>query len=431
MLNEETNQLLTRVGPGTPMGDLLRRYWMPIAGVAEFDADNTHRAVRLFGEDLVLYRDKSGTFGLVDRHCPHRRADLAYGFVEKCGLRCHYHGWLFNEKGKCLEQPYEEMAAPVGRFKDKVTLKSYPVEALAGMIWAYLGPAPAPLVPNWEPFNWKNGFVQVAIAEVPCNWLQCQENSIDPVHFEWMHMNWGRRLHSPNSAHGPKHLQVGFDEFEFGLIYRRMREDTDENHPMWTVGRVCLWPNGFFLGDHFEWRVPIDDEHTLSIAWIFDRVPNEQEPFVQENIPAWRSPIKDPTSGRWITTHVMNQDFIAWVGQGTIADRTKEHLGRSDRGVVMLRKRLMQDLKAISEARDPSGLIRDSSRNAAIELPIADRALLKEGLPAKLLAAHPIYGRHQERFVFQAGQPLSIWHAYREAMGLEPNTPLEAHVNPI
>jgi 5,5'-dehydrodivanillate O-demethylase len=126
----------------------------------------------------------------------------------------------------------------------------------------------------------------------------------------------GRRMHSPDSAHGPKHLRVAFDEFEYGLVYRRMREDTDEHHPMWTVGRVCLWPNGFFLGDHFEWRVPIDDEHTLSIAWMFDRVPNEQEPFVQDNIPTWRAPIKDPGSGRWITSHVMNQDFVAWVGTG-------------------------------------------------------------------------------------------------------------------
>jgi 5,5'-dehydrodivanillate O-demethylase len=133
----------------------------------------------------------------------------------------------------------------------------------------------------------------------------------------------------------------------------------------------------------FSWaiisrRVPIDDEHTLGIAWIFDRVPNEQESFVQDSIPAWRSPIRDPSSGRWITSHVMNQDFIAWVGQGTIADRTKEHLGRSDRGVVMLRKRLMNDLRAISEGRDPSGLARDLSLDVGIELPIADRQLLKE-----------------------------------------------------
>jgi 5,5'-dehydrodivanillate O-demethylase len=127
----------------------------------------------------------------------------------------------------------------------------------------------------------------------------------------------------------------------------------------------------------------------------------------------------------------MNQDFVAWVGQGTIADRTQEHLGKSDRGVVMLRKRLMSDLKAIAEGREPSGLIRDPSLNRAVELPIADRALLKNGLPAKELAAHPIYGRHQDRFVFQAGQPLSIWHAYRKAMGLDPSTPFEANVNPL
>ena len=148
--------------------------------------------------------------------------------------------------------------------------------------------------------------------------------------------------------------------------------------------------------------MPIDDEHTLSIAWIFDRVPNEQELACRKkSIPAWRSPIKDPlNSGQWIASHVMNQDFIAWVGQGTIADRTKEHLGRSDRGVVMLRKRLMSDLKAIADGTDPSGLIRDAEMNKTVELPIADRALLKDGLPAKQLAAHPIYGRHQERFVF-------------------------------
>ena len=122
MLNEETNQLLTRVGPGTPMGNLLRRHWMPVAGVAEFDAQNTHRPVRLLGEDLVLYRDKSGTFGLVDRHCPHRRADLAFGFVENCGLRCHYHGWLFNEHGKCLESnPTRRSRHPPVASKDKVS----------------------------------------------------------------------------------------------------------------------------------------------------------------------------------------------------------------------------------------------------------------------------------------------------------------------
>ena len=100
------------------------------------------------GEDLVLYRDLGGRYGLVERQCPHRRADLAYGFVEECGLRCHYHGWLYDETGRCTAQPYEDIAHPEARLKDKVRLKAYPVQALGGLLWAYLGPQPAPLVPN-------------------------------------------------------------------------------------------------------------------------------------------------------------------------------------------------------------------------------------------------------------------------------------------
>src|SRR5215472_19354497 len=110
------------------MGGLLRRCWQPIAAVAELE-DRPVKAVRLLGEDLALYRDRGGRYGLVDRHCPHRRADLTYGFTEECGLRCNYHGWLWDETGHCLHQPFEETAHPEGRFKDKVRIKAYPVEA--------------------------------------------------------------------------------------------------------------------------------------------------------------------------------------------------------------------------------------------------------------------------------------------------------------
>jgi 5,5'-dehydrodivanillate O-demethylase oxygenase subunit len=418
MLGKEANERLTKVGPGTDMGELMRRYWMPIAGVSEFNQGNPIRPIRLLGEDLVLYRDKSGTLGLIDKHCPHRRGDLTYGFVENCGLRCNYHGWLFKEDGACIEQPYEDTANPKANFKDKITIKSYPVEVKAGLIWAYMGPLPAPLLPNWEPFAWTNGFVQIAIAEVPCNWLQCQENSIDPVHFEWMHVNWSRRQMSPDSEHGPKHLQVAFEEFEHGFVYKRQRDDLPRDHPMWTVGRVCLWPNGFFLGDHFEWRVPIDDENTLSIAWMFGRVPREAEPYVQHEIPTWRSEIVDPKTGRWISTHVMNQDFIAWVGQGTVADRTQEHLGTSDRGIVQLRKRYVSEMAAIAEGRDPKGVIRDPTANACVRLPIADREILVDGLPLEEMRRHPAYGPSLDAFVWQAGQPPEVWLQYRRAMGL-------------
>ena len=194
MLTEERNQVLTRVGAGTPMGILMRRYWHPIAAVSELD-DNPVKPVRLMGEDLVLYRDRAGTLGLLDRKCAHRRADLSYGYVEDCGLRCNYHGWRYDERGRCIQQPYEERVDPDAKVRKSIRLKWYRVEAKAGLVWAHLGPEPAPLVPTWEPFTWKNGFVQIVFAEIPCNWFQCQENSIDPVHFEWMHDNWGH--HAP------------------------------------------------------------------------------------------------------------------------------------------------------------------------------------------------------------------------------------------
>ena len=142
--------------------------------------------MRLLGEDLVLYKDLGGHWGLVDRHCPHRRADLSYGYVEACGLRCNYHGWLYDQAGRCLAQPYEDVAHPEARLNDEIRIKAYPVaegRAALGLSRARA----APLVPDWEFFSWPNGFRQIVNAEIPCNWFQCQENSIDPVHFEWMH----------------------------------------------------------------------------------------------------------------------------------------------------------------------------------------------------------------------------------------------------
>ena len=420
MLEQAKNELVTRVGRGTPMGDLLRRYWMPIAGVSELAA-NPIKAVRLMGEDLVLYRDLSGTYGLVDRHCPHRRADLAYGFVENCGLRCNYHGWQFAADGACIEQPFEDVANPDARYRDKVRITAYPVEAKAGLLWAYLGPQPAPLVPNYEPFTWQHGFKQIVISEVPCNWLQGQENSIDPVHFEWMHRNWSVRLRGEKGPYAPRHMKLAFDEFEHGFVYRRVTEDTNESDLLWTIGRTCLWPNALYTGDHFEWRVPIDDENMLSVTWHFARVPKEQEPYVQETIPTWHGPIKDELTGKWITTHVMNQDFVAWLGQGKISDRWNEHLGSSDRGVIMVRKRFLEDLERVARGEDPKAIVRDPKANECISLPVANRRSLVEGLTRAELDAHPFAGFRL--YPFQAGQPDEVRRAYEEAMGFNDPPP--------
>lgn len=416
-MNEEQNRRLTQVGQGTPMGEVLRRHWMPIAGVSELD-ENPIKPMRLLGENLVLYRDLSGNHGLVERACAHRRADLSYGFVEADGIRCSYHGWAFNASGKCVSRPYEDTVNPEITRRGRICIQGYPVKEKAGLLWAYLGPAPAPELPDWEPFSFENGFVQIVISEVPCNWLQCQENSIDPVHFEWMHNNWSTRLSGQTGPYSAEHKEVAFEEFEHGLVYKRIRGEATKSDAMWTIGRVCLWPNAFFLGDHFEYRVPIDDENTLSISWIFTRLPQEVESYSQPSVPTWRSPVKDEATGRWVTSHVINQDMVAWVGQGVIADRTKETLGLSDRGIVMLRRRFEQDIAAVERGEDPKGIIRDPAKNVRVQLPIAEREFLLQGLPRKVLLEHPTWRQHYEGFRFAYGQPESVRQAFREAAGL-------------
>lgn len=417
MLTQEQNEMLTRVGPETPMGDYLRRYWHPVAGVSEFD-DKPVKPVRLFGEDLVLYKDLSGQFGLIERQCPHRRADLAYGMVEENGLRCNYHGWCFDHSGACIQQPFEDVARGGKGGRGSVKAKAYPVEVKAGMLWAYMGPQPAPLVPDWAPFGWENGFSQVVISQVPCNWLQCQENSIDPVHFEWMHENWGMRLQGQHGDYSPRHLKLDFDEFDYGFVYRRIKEDTDENHENWTIGRVFLWPNAFFLTEHFEWRVPIDDENTLSVTWKFTRVPREQEPYVQEHIPTWHGPVFDE-QGNWITSHVMNQDFLAWAGQGRITDRTRENLGLSDKGIVMVRRRFFDELERVSNGQEPKGLIRDPAANTGVDLPMMTLGMMRDGVTKAQILADPRLRMLFTTYVFQAGQPDDVKAQFEAAMGLE------------
>jgi 5,5'-dehydrodivanillate O-demethylase oxygenase subunit len=410
MLTPEQNMLLTQTSAGTPMGGLLRRYWWPIAGVSEFNEQPT-KPVRLMGEDLMLYKDKSGNYGLLDRHCPHRRADLSYGYVEDCGLRCSYHGWHFDAQGNCLEQPYDDVAHPEANLKTQVKVKAYPVEECGGLLWAYLGPKPAPYLPRWEFFEWKNGFRQIVLSELDCNWLQCQENSIDPVHNEWQHSQWNLRILGKTGA-APKHLKVGFEEFDYGYTYKRITEASGEADPLWTVGRVCLWPYALFTGTHVEFRVPVDDTNTLSVGWFYARVPKERQPYEQNAVPTWNGPVRDPKTGRYLSSHIMNQDFIAWIGQGAIAQRDKEFLGASDLGISMIRRRFLKDLETIAAGGDPKAVIRDPAVARNVRLPVADREGNLDG-----------QGRRVEpgrvpNFPFQAGMPEAVKQEWDRAMGV-------------
>ena len=381
MLTREQNERLTQVGPGTPMGELMRRYWHPVAAAGELD-DRPTKAVKILGEELVLYRDKSGTLGLIERFCPHRRVDLSYGIPEENGLRCMYHGWMMDETGQCIEQPFEETVHPDGRFKEKVKIAGYPVQELGGLVFAYLGPAPAPLLPNYDILAQRKGVLREAfIAEVPCNWLQCMENSVDPVHLEWLHGVYGahrarlegrRDAVAESLAAYDRHKEIGFDEFERGIIKRRVYGNTDKNSPKWSVGHPLLFPNILQQGGggryFFQYRVPMDDTHTWHVEITSYWFPDDVDVPEQESVPYTNIALRNP-DGTWRSDDTLAQDHAAWILQGSVMDRTAERLGESDRGLILYRKMLDEQAAAVEDGAEPLNVIRDPAQNAIIHVP--------------------------------------------------------------
>jgi 5,5'-dehydrodivanillate O-demethylase len=390
MLTLEENERFTRVGPGTPCGELMRRYWHPVAAVSQMQDKYTLK-VRLFGEDLILYRDKGGTYGLVEPLCPHRRMNLIYGIPEARGLRCAYHGWLFAETGQCLEQPYEEAEDPDSRFKDKVCIKAYPIEQMAGLLFAYLGPAPAPLLPRWDVYTIEGYVRDVGYAVLPCNWLQCQENSLDPVHVEWLHSFWGNHvaamLGKPELWVPPKrHEKIGFDVFEYGIVKRRVVEGGTEEDTPWKDGHPIVFPNmlrqggsgdgtpGLFgnLGPAFQVRVPLDDTHTAH-WWVACYPKQAGDPDQRpEDIPFYRVPVPALDADEQPQWDLLDsnsaQDMAAWITQGAVADRTGEHLGRSDKGIILFRQMLEENIRRVEQGEDPINVFRDPAANVYLSM---------------------------------------------------------------
>jgi 5,5'-dehydrodivanillate O-demethylase len=414
MLNAQENEALTKVSKGTPMGELMRRYWHPIAASGELDERPT-KSVRLLGEDLVLYKDRSGTMGLIDALCPHRRVDLSYGIPEENGLRCMYHGWMFDETGQCIEQPFEETVHPDGRFKEKVKIAGYPVQTIAGLVFAYLGPEPAPFLPQWEPLTWDNAVRDIAISHLPCNWLQCEENSLDPVHVEWMHTYFARYSAEGDNWSGPKallelpgHEKIGFDEFEHGIIKRRVLEGYSEDDDDWKAGHPVFFPNILLVGSEvsvtFQWRVPIDDTHTLHVSqYVWHGAPGTSVPK-QDVVPYREVALKDG-QGRWIVDLVFNQDYMAWVTQGPVADRTKEVLGASDRGVIMFRKQLRRELNVLEDGGEPMNVFRDEAKAACIATPLEQ---VKFGMrrPRKYIPGESGFSKDADKI----NEVIQTWH---------------------
>ena len=377
MLTLDENELLTRVSRGTPAGELLRRYWHPVAAAGELTEKEPIRAVKILGEELVIYRDKKGRYGLVGEHCPHRLASLAFGRVDEEGIRCPYHGWKFDSSGKCLKQPAEP---PESTFKDRIKHSAYPVEYLGGLLYAYLGPAPTPILPRWDVLVWENGRRWIVKESViDCNWLQPMENSVDPSHLYWLH---GDTAHlAPRVKKYAE--QHEFIPFEFGIKKRRTtlplatgEAPMVDEHPLLfpTILRhVAPYEGGKKHRHNLQIRVPVDDEHTQVFRVNFVPSDSEKSPAGAE-VPFRFSQLKTGPD-KYDMSMVSAQDSMAWETQGYIADRRQEHLGVGDEGIIALRKMLREQIERVQRGFDPIGVIRDPAKNQIIDLGVINERI--------------------------------------------------------
>lgn len=365
---QEQNDRLTRVGPGTPMGNLLRRYWQPVGVAIELEKEPV-QPIRIFGEDLTLYRSEAGGYGLIADRCPHRCMAMSFGIPDERGLRCAYHGWLFDAHGDCLEQPFEDRTHPAARYKDRVKILAYPVAELGGLVFAYLGPLPAPLLPRWDLLVRDDVDRAIEIHALPCNWLQCMDNAVDPVHFEYLHAAFGNyQLKKQGLApkmNQARHLKIEFDTFKYGINKRRLLEGEAEDNEDWTVGHPLLFPNILAVGStvdgaSLQFRVPVDDTATIQFAYRTTwRTPDAApRPTVVK-----RTDLFDE-KGRIAATTIPAQDMVGWVAQGPISDRTREHLTASDAGIILYRKMLVDQLERVERGEAPTvGVVGDATEN--------------------------------------------------------------------
>ena len=366
MISKQQNDRLTRVGPGTPMGDLLRRYWHPVGAVQDL-AEEPVRRVRIMGENLTLYRSEAGEYGLIGERCPHRRVDMEYGIPDERGLRCPYHGWLFDKAGRCLEMPFDDRVNPGSTHKDRIAMLAYPVRELGGLVFAYLGPAPAPLLPRWDVLAREGFDAIVEIHNLPCNWLQCMDNAADPMHFEYLHAALGnyalKKQGKPPAMKVARHLKIDFDRFDLGIMKRRLLEGEPETVDDWTTGHPLLFPNILAVGSvdapTLQFRVPVDDTNTRQFAYrTLRRKPGAPaRPMVVNHAKLFNE------QGKIVADNIPAQDMVAWVMQGPISDRENEHLAASDKGVLMYHKMLNEEMDKVRRGEEPMCVFRDPAEN--------------------------------------------------------------------
>jgi phenylpropionate dioxygenase-like ring-hydroxylating dioxygenase large terminal subunit len=353
---------LTEVGPGTPMGDLMRRYWHPVGLTT--DASTTPREVRVLGEHLILFRDRTGRPGLVEARCAHRGTTLYYGKVEERGIRCCYHGWLFDVEGHCLEQPCE---AEGGKFRDRVRQPWYPLQERYGLIFAYMGPPERkPVLPRYEVLEVldEGEFVDAddssigsgGAAVAPCNWLQHYENVLDAYHVPILHGNFSGTQFTEVMNKMP---QVKWDYTERGVKTFSTR-NLDDGRVMQRTTEVVLptlrvVPNPF-VGKYgrvesIGWTLPMDDTHYR--IYTAGRV-REKGVFLPRGAGA-------ATNRKWDDMTAAERrdfpgDWEAQTGQGPITFHSEENLATSDQGIVMLRRLLARQVEAVEQGKDPMGV---------------------------------------------------------------------------
>ena len=405
---------LTRVGPSTPMGGMLRSYWQPVLLSSELpDPDGSPVRVRLLGEDLIAFRDSSGRVGLLGNHCPHRGASLFFGRNEENGLRCIYHGWKFDRTGRCLDTPNEP---PESSFKDRIRQLAYPCEERGGVIWTFMGPQEnAPPLPDFEWLHVPASQRYLTKHTQDCNWLQALEGDMDSSHVGFLHGMLNKHVPGIKTAQGPareylaKSLQPRFDIMltEFGLLIGACRA-VSEDRDYWRVTAylmpfyALIPPTGDAPLRVNIWH-PTDDENTL--VWRIDYHPlralTEAELenlrsglFAHVNPDEYLPPSSAP-GGPWRPrankendylidreaqrtksfsglTGFWLQDRVATESMGPVYDRTQENLRSSDRDVIQVRRLLIRTLEAFQDkgsrppAVDPAT---QRARAVAMELP--------------------------------------------------------------
>ena len=356
-MTPEENKRLTQVGPGTPGGEMLRRYWWPVWFTDELIDKPV--GVRILGEDLVLFRDGTGRAGLIDARCSHRGASLTLGRAEEKGLRCCYHGWLFDTEGRCLDQPAE----PEGnKLASEIQHPAYKVEEISGLIFAYLGPDPVPFLPPYDLLHVEGRHRIIRAGVDNCNWLQRAENGVDPCHSMALHAGVYPDIALKLPEVEWTRTWYGFRQFsKYPGQLENVSHQIFPSHTRRFGARVGDIPSHYM---HF--RVPTDDVTTTTFYLRVYADPSEDSDIECKGLKRHERGVYGRVDDGWWGIESHDQDRAAQESQGLIHDRSREILGTSDQGVVMLRRMLSESIDKVARGEDPIGIVRDTQAHDII-----------------------------------------------------------------